>query len=170
MNARLPLDPFALGQPALWDPELERNALGLAMLARPMPPWLALEHFQPAVHQTLFRAVLALGKRTSADMLPRVAKLLRSKGKLFDRARHGWRSDRHSFPQLLSAVDLAEMCLEAEHAERMGWLVDFERLRELARQRALFETMQRLAIRLRCGDVSHAEARRALSEHFQEAK
>lgn len=169
MNARIPA-PFALGQPGLWDSELERNALGLAMLARPMPPWIAPEHFQPAIHQMLFRAILALGKRTTDDMLPRVASLLRNKGKLFAKSRHGWRSDRHSFPYLLGAVDLAEMCLEAEHSERMGWQVDFERLRELARQRALLETLQRVAIRLRHGDLSHKEARKVLADHFGEHK
>ena len=152
MNARIPLDPFALGQPALWDPETERNALGLAMLARPMPPWLAPEHFYPTQHQRIYEAVQTVGGH-----VVRVNVWLRESASKWG-------------PPIAGAVDLVEMCLEAEHAERMGWAVDFERLRELAKQRALLETLQRLAIRLRHGDVSHAEARRALSEHFQEAK
>ncbi len=152
MNARIPLDPFALGQPSIWDQETERNALGLAMLGHPMPRWLTPEMFYPSQHIRIYEAVLSVGGHVA-----KVNTWLRES------------ADKYT-PPIAWAHELAAMCLEAEHSERMGWIVDFERLRELARQRALLETLQRVAIRLRGGDLSHKEARKVLADHFQEAK
>ena len=150
MNARIA--PFALGQVPPWDAELERNTLGLAMLGRPMPPWLAPEHFFPTQHQRVYEAVQSVGGHVA-----KVNTWLRESASK-------WK------PPIAWAHELAEMCLEAEHAERMGWAFEFERLRELARQRALLDTLARVAIRLRGGDLSHKEARRLLSEHFEANK
>ncbi len=146
-----------------WDAELERNALGLLMLGQPAPAWLRPEHFFPAHHQLVARHALQLG----ASHL--VAAALRKEGRLWSKETHG-AIDRHSAPYLLSSVDLAEMVEEAVHAERMGWRVEWEQLRELANRRALCELMARLCIRLRAGDVGHEEARCELREHFKAVK
>lgn len=154
MNARVeaPESAFALGQVPPWDTELERNILGLAMLGRPMPTWLEPEMFYPSQHQRVYEAVQSVGGH--------VAKV------------NAWLRDSATkfAPPIAWAHELAAMCLEAEQADQMGWACDFEQLRELANQRALLETMARVAIRLRHGDLSHREARRVLSDHFGEHK
>jgi hypothetical protein len=139
-----------------WSPSLERQALGEALLSQPPPSWLTADHFFGGWHPTVFRAVLALSKRSTADMLPRVAKLLRSKGLLY---RGGQGYDRHG-SQLLSAVDLAEMVAEAEFARRMGWALPWDELRDLADQRRLLAATDRAGVLLRAGRVG--EARQAL--------
>lgn len=143
-----------------WSAEAERQALGEALLSQPLPDWLAAEHFFGGWHPTVFRAIRALQKRNPAGMLPRVARLLRSKGLLY---RGGQGYDRHG-SSLLSATDLAEMVAEAEFARRMGWPLPFEELRDLADQRRILAAADRAVTMLRAGNWSASEAREALKE------
>jgi hypothetical protein len=131
------------GNPVIprWSPETERNALGLAMLAYPVPTWLQADHFFSVEHQFIFRAAREAGS------LPGAAALLRSQGDLRVLCNNG-----------IASADLAEMCLEADHARRMGWPLPWDELRELADQRRLLDAMQRVTIELRGGQCSHAEA------------
>jgi hypothetical protein len=135
------------------DLQLERDAIGVALLGYPLPPWVSEHDFHAQQHRTVFRAVSELG---AGACLPTVAALLRSQGRLYTLA-HG--PDRHSVAyRLLSSVELHEMMDGADHTMRMGWPVDFDRLRELARQRRLFEAMRRAAIKLRAEACGFAEA------------
>jgi len=143
------------------DTELERNVLGAALLSEPLPAFLAPEHFFYAHHQLVFRAVLALRKRRTDDMLARVGRLLHGKGKLW---RPGPGQDRHSRPGQLTSFDLVEMTQEYVFAMRQGWAVDFERLRELAELRRLADVCERMAMRLRGGAVAIGEAKAELRE------
>jgi replicative DNA helicase len=131
------------------DLQLERDVIGVALLGYPLPPWVSEHEFYAQQHRVVFRAVSELGEKAC---LPTVAALLRSQGRLYTRS-HG--PDRHSVAyRLLNSVELHEMMDSADHTMRMGWPVEFERLRELARQRRLLEAMRRVAIKLRreaCG-------------------
>lgn len=144
----------SLGQSlaGLWDPECERAILGAAMLAEPMPAWLAPSHFFPTQHQRIYEAVQSVGGNVA-----RVNAWLRESSPKFG-------------PQVAKSHELAEMCLEAEHALRMGWALDFERLRELAKRRALLELLTRQTILLRGGEWSHAECYAGLKDYFRSSK
>jgi len=139
----------------LFDQELERNILGAAMLAEPMPRWLEPRHFFSTAHQRIYETVLEVGGNVA-----QVNAWLRESAPKYG-------------PILVKAPELAEMCLEAEHARRCGWALDFDRLRELAKRRAFVELAARLTIRLRAEgaeDMSHAEAIQAMREHLKEWK
>ncbi|HEY6921953.1 MAG TPA: hypothetical protein VI653_00680, partial [Steroidobacteraceae bacterium] len=70
----------------------------------------------------------------------------------------------------LSPIDLVEMTQEARWVLDRGWALDFERLRELAKRRALLETLTRQAILLRGGEWSHAECYASLKDYFKGAE
>lgn len=151
MNARLKT-PAVIERPAAippWDSELERNCLGLAMLGAKVPAWLAPEHFFALEHQRIYEAVQAAGRH--------VAKV------------NAYLREMH--PVLITQPTyLAECCLEADHALRMGWQIEWERLRELANQRALLEAMGRVEVRMRAGDLDCEAARLELRETFRSFK
>lgn len=151
MNARLKAPRVIERSPVVppWDAELERHVLGLAMLAYPMPAWLEPRHFFALQHQRIYEAVQDVG-----GCLPKVNVWLRE-------AAAKWS------PAVAGPAELAEMCLEADYAQRMGWAADFERLRELANQRALLESMARVEVRMRHGELSCEEARCELRETFR---
>lgn len=152
MNARIEAPAsIALDVPH-WAPEVERNILGAAMLGEPMPTWLASHHFFPTQHQRIYEAVQSVGGNVA-----RVNAWLRDS------------SSKWGAPVATSS-ELAAMCLEARHALSMGWALEFDELRELWRQRELVTCMQRVAIRVRAGELSHREARAALSDHFGSCK
>lgn len=153
MNARLPA-PAVIRESVVppWDQENERHILGLAMLAYPMPAWIEPQHFFPTQHQRIYEAVLDVG-----GCLPKVNVWLRESASK-------WKAP------IAGPAELAAMCLEADHAQRMGWAADFERLRELWRQRGLLDTMARVAIRLRHEALTHEEARAELRRHFLEVR
>lgn len=150
MNARIQTAPVLLGEllANIWDQELERNALGAAMLGWPMPAWLEPQHFFPTQHQRIYEAVQSVGGN-----IAHVNAWLRESS-----LKYG--------PPVATPVELAKMCLEWEHARDMGWEIDWEALREFARLRALLTEMRRLEIEIRAGNVSHREARKRLSGHF----
>lgn len=115
-----------------WDSELERNALGLALVGdSAVPAWLEPRHFYALDHARIFEAARATGALHLAA------------ARLRDVARSS---------ELSALVD------EAVHAVAMGWEFRWERLRELARQRELLETMARVAILLRASEIDHAAA------------
>lgn len=144
-----------------YDQELERNCLGLLLLGDAPPDWLTPEHFFPAHHQLIFRAVSALRKRRTTDLLARTATLLRGKGHLWTREMG---ADRHSKPGVLSSTDLALMVQEASWALRQGWAIDWLRLRELSEARALQTQLERLCVRARAAQVTRDEAVAELKE------
>lgn len=148
MSARLSAPRVIERQPVVgpWDPELERNCLGLAMLGGKVPAWLAPEHFYALEHQRIYEAVQAVGGH--------VAKV------------NAYLREMHK--ALISEPKyLAECCLEADHALSMGWAIEWERLRELANQRALLDAMRRVEVRVRAGDATCEEARTELRETFR---
>jgi len=156
MNApvlRLPEPTLGLTLSGMWDDELERNILGAAMLGEPMPPWLAPTHFFAGQHGCIYEAVQSVGGNVA-----HVNAWLRESSPKFG-------------PPVARSHELAAMCLEAEHARRMGWSFDFERLRELAKRRALVELFGRLVVQLRAGDdyhgLSHDEAIQAVRVHLK---
>ncbi len=155
MNARIShpaADSLGLVLAGLWDPELERNILGAAMLDEPMPGWLEPRMFFPSQHQRIYEAVQSVGPNPA-----HVNAWLRELAPPFG-------------PLLVKSDELAAMCLEAKFALDMGWALEFERLRELANRRALVEAMRRVEIELRADVLGHREARARLSDHFQGAK
>lgn len=151
MNARVetPESAFALGQVPPWDAELERNILGAAMLAEPMPAWLAPSHFYPSQHSRIYESVQSVGGNVA-----HVNAWLRDSAPKWG-------------PPLASARDLAEMAIEARWALDQGWALDFPKLLELHKRRALLECMTRQAVLLRHGEWSHDECYQALREHFR---
>lgn len=155
MNARLTVldvtDTLGLQLAGRWSPEAERTIVGSALLGDPMPRWLKPEHFFPTQHQRIYEAIQTVGGNVS-----HVNAWLRESAPPFG-------------PLLVESTELAEMCLEAEFARKMGWSLDehFETVRELWRQRGLLEQMARVAIQLRAGTMVHEEARVVLREHFQ---
>ncbi|HEY6924457.1 MAG TPA: hypothetical protein VI653_13380 [Steroidobacteraceae bacterium] len=151
----------------LCDIELERNILGAAMLAEPMPRWLAPEHFFPSHHKHIYQSVQAVGGN-----LPLVAAHLREGGRLFRADWHGYDRDRLSHSRL-SPIDLVEMTQEARWVLDRGWALDFERLRELAKRRAFVSLAKQLITRLSATgyeDMSHAECLEALRDYFKGVK
>jgi hypothetical protein len=136
----------------LWCDETERSVLGAAMLGEPMPAWLESRHFFPTQHRVIFEAVQSVGGNVA-----RVNAWLRESSPKFG-------------PPVAKSHELAEMCLEAEHARRMGWALDFDKLRELWRVRELMACMTRQAILLRHGQATHADCYQALREHFKSCK
>ena len=145
--------------PRCLDAELERQALGLLLIGDAPPPWFGEQHVPSGWHPVLLRAIVALRKRNPEQLLPRTARLLVRKGLLYRRETHN--SDRHA-SHLLSSVDLSEMVAEALHAQTMGWPLPWDELRELADRRGLLEKIERVAIRLRHGDLTAEEARKEL--------
>jgi replicative DNA helicase len=155
VNARISTpqaDSLGLVLAGMWDPELERNILGAAMLAEPMPAWLEPRHFFPGQHQRIYEAVQSVGGN-----IAHVNAWLRESAPEFG-------------PLLVKSDELATMCLEWKHARDYGWALDFAQLRELANRRALVETMRRVEIELRAEAIGHREARARLSDHFKETK
>ena len=153
MNARISTpaaDSLGLVLAGMWDLELERNILGAAMLAEPMPAWLEPRHFFPTQHQKIYEAVQSVGGNVA-----HVNAWLRESAPEFG-------------PLLVKSDELAAMCIEWRHARDFGWALDFAQLRELANQRALVETMRRVEIELRAEAIGHREARARLSDHFKE--
>ncbi len=152
--ARKPLDeqPLGLSLSALWDPELETNALGAAMLGEPMPPWLEPHHFFPTQHQSIYAAVLTVGANPA-----HVNAWIRESSPPFS-------------PPVAKSTDIAAICIEAKWALRMGWSLQLERIRELWQARRLVECMTRQAILLRNGQATHADCYAALKEHFKVTK
>lgn len=152
MNARIQTAPVLLGEllANIWDQELERNALGAAMLGWPMPDWLEPQHFFPTQHQRIFEAIRSVGGHVM-----KVNVWLRESA-----SKYG--------PPVASAAELSKMCDEWCFAQRMGWEIDWDALRELANLRGLVTTMQRTTVEIRNGVISHSEARKRLSAHFQE--
>lgn len=154
MNARIETRrrPLSLAVSAQYDAELERNALGAAMLGESYPRWLKPGHFFATQHGIIFEAVQTVGAGPH-----RVNEWLR--------ARSGqWSA------QVATSVELAEMCLEADHARRMGWAIDWDRLRELAKRRELLAAMRRVEVGFEHDGMSVREARAELSRVFQETK
>lgn len=158
MNARISVPPAAVPRQP-WDEELECAALGLALLGYPVPEWLDASDFFAETHRYVFRAVRELGDAAS---LPTVAALLRDQGRLAHR-----RATPHYADDALHSAHLALWCSEAQFAMDMGWAVDFAKLRELRNQRRLLEAMRRVEIAFEHEAMSHREARKALSEHFE---
>jgi hypothetical protein len=132
------------------DFELERDALGVALLGYPLPDWLCRDDFYGPLHRAIFDAARELGSTAS---LPTIAALLREQGKLLHLA-----PDRWSEPGRISSAELFEMMDAADHAMRMGWAVDFPRLVELRRQRELLDAMARARIGLEHGALDWCEA------------
>lgn len=129
------------------DPELERNAIGLALAGYKWPEWVTVEHFAGAKTRSAAEAVLAAG-----FSLHQVNAWLRERGLtvqygVTDGQRYKW-----------SASELVGLFQEAQHALDMGWLVDFDRLKELSDQRRLLRAMERVEIRLRHDDADFREA------------
>lgn len=157
MNARLSVPNHTdVIRPVPFDIELERNALGLALLGdSQVPAWLETRHFYTGQHQLIFKAA-----RESRGSLTGAAALLRERALL---AAFG-------APRMVSSAQLVTLTEEALQAVQMGWAIDFERLRELANQRALLATMERVAIRVRGGDLGHAAAIGELREHVRSCK
>jgi hypothetical protein len=146
MNARLPTPQVKPPwQPA--DYELEAEAIGVALLGYPLPPWLEPRDFHSGQLRAVFRAVEALG---SEACLPSVNAYLR------DVASGPFE------PAAMSAVELATIMQETDWSLRQGWVVDFERLRELADQRALLEAMAKVAIMFECEGGGVREAKTLL--------
>lgn len=159
MNARISVPPVAVPhQPH--DVELEAEVIGVALLGYPLPDWLQADDFFSGTMRTLFRAARELGDAAS---LPAMAALLRDQGHLYTA---GAGVDRHS-SYLISSVELVAMMQQAEFALERGWAVDFAKLRELRNQRRLLEAMRRVEIAFEHEAMSHREARKALSEHFE---
>lgn len=128
-----------------WSPELERQALGLLMLAYPFPDWLREKHFFAFEHKFLFRA----------------ARELRNVAQVAKRLRENYGAVQvHSYG--LRATDLAEMCLEAEHAQRLGWPLPWDELRELSETRRLLVKLFKAEVMLRSGEWTAGEARASL--------
>lgn len=123
------------------DLELERNALGLALIgdAR-IPGWLEPKHFFAIQHQQIFAAARAAGA------LDLAAERLRG---------------------VATGAELSALVDEAVHAVAMGWALDWRRLVELTHQRALLLAMERIAIRVRAGELDHAGAVGELREHVR---
>jgi hypothetical protein len=142
------------------DQELEELALGVALLGYPLPDWLSRFDFTGA-NALIFQAARELGGKAS---LPTVAALMRDQGTMFRAGLDG--ADRHSRPGMLSSLDLVAMLEHADWVMSMGWAVDFERLRELGKQRRLVECMQRAIIKLRHGAVETADVMREMEELF----
>ncbi len=142
------------------DIELEQLALGMALLGYPLPDWLSQECFT-GPHALIYKAARELGDKAS---LPTVAALMREQGTLFHAGLDG--ADRHSRPGMLNSIDLVAMLDQADWMLRMGWTVDYERLRELGRQRRLVECMRRALIKLRHEAVDTADVMREMEELF----
>lgn len=151
MNARLSAPRVIERQPVVgpWDPELERNCLGLAMLGGKVPAWLAPEHFYALEHQRIYEAVQAVGGHVA-----KVNAYLREMHKALV-----------SEPKYL-----AECCLEADHALSMGWAIEWERLRELWRQREFIAAMHIVEVKLRAGHSTCSEAVAELRETVRRVK
>lgn len=120
------------------DLELERNVLGLALIGdKAVPSWLEPKHFYGPAHSRIFEAARAAGAlHLAAAQLRDVAK----------------------------PAELSALVDEAVHAVAMGWEFDWRRLVELAHQRALLTAIERVAIRLRAGDIDFAAAVDELAE------
>ena len=132
------------------DIALEREALGVALLGYPLPHWLNRGDFYCGAHPFIFEAVEALGAGAN---LATVNAYLR---------------DVQSGPwdkPVASALELYAMFDEADHAMRMGWAVDFPRLRELALQRRLLEAVRRVEIGFEEGGLNWGEACEMLEAH-----
>jgi hypothetical protein len=127
--------------------ELERQVLGQAMLLRPLPSWLAPEHFVAGWNATVLRTIRELEPDCS---LPRVAARIRAERRNLTLELLGGKKS--------TSEDLMHMAQEAAFAERMGWNVDVEELRELADRRALLATLERVTVTVRRGDVPVAWA------------
>ena len=156
MNARISTPAIPLPSEDPRDLELEENALGLALLGYPLPNWLEPRDFWADQHRNIFAAIQELGDKAA---LPSVASLLRSQGKLaqYDATPlevTGW----------LHSAHLVAMMEGADHAMRMGWAVDFGRLRELSDRRRLLDAMRRVAIGFKHDSMDCAEARELLKE------
>lgn len=145
MNARLHSPPDNQ-----FDPELEREAIGAALLGLPWPPWLTVEHFAAGKHRIAARAVLALGKRAA---LHTVHASLREYGSVIQFA-----DSIDSQPHKWSSVELVALLEGAQFTRDMGWEVDYERLREMANQRRLLDAMSRVTIKLQHGAVDFEDA------------
>jgi len=154
MNARIEA-PAMLIAPN--DLELEENALGIALLGYPLPDWLEREDFWAGQHQHIFDAVRELGDRAN---LPSVASLLREQGYL---AQYDT-TPSFAVGRALHSCDLVRIMDGADFAMRMGWGVEFERLRELRLRRGLLDAMRRVEIQLRRDVIDAFEAGRLLRE------
>lgn len=149
MNARLPAPPVAALTLASDDPrdlELEENALGLAMLGYPLPDWLEESDFWATQHRYVFRLIEELGRDATLMSVAAAAR------------EHGMEAGRKFKPNPVTSVQLAAMVESADHAMRMGWAVEFERLRELRDQRRVLDAMRRAAIGFRHESMTAAEA------------
>lgn len=132
---------LAMRPPA--DAELERNALGLLLLGdKAVPAWLEAKHFYWLQHQLILEAVRLVG----ADLVAV--------------GRHFHEQDKPA----VKSSELSALVDEAVHAVAMGWAFDWPRLVELANQRALLAAIERVAIRLRAGDIDFAAAVDELAE------
>lgn len=147
MNARVSV-PRSLPPFVPCDYELEGEAIGVALLGYPLPDWLESSDFHGGPLRAAFEAVQALG---SGACLPSVYAYLRDVA-----------SGPHS-PPVLSSVELYELMDSADHAMRMGWCVDFARLRELRDQRRILEACARVQILLE-HEGSAGEAKAILKE------
>ncbi len=156
MNAVLrvvaPEPSLGLALSGMWDSELERNILGAAMIGEPMPSTLEPRHFFPSQHQRIYEAVQSVGGNVA-----KVNVWLRESSSKFG-------------PPVAKAVELAEMCIEARWALDQGWALDFPKLLELHKRRALLECMTRQALLLRAGEAEHSDVYQALREHFRSSK
>lgn len=151
MNARIKAPRVVERAPVIppWDAELERNCLGLALLGGKVPAWLAPEHFFALEHRRIYEAVQAVGGHVA-----KVNAYLREM----------------NAATIVQPTYLAECCLEADHALGMGWAIEWERLRELANQRALLDAMARVEVRMRANSLTCEEARVELREVFRSFK
>jgi hypothetical protein len=144
-----PAPSLGLTLSAMWEPELERNALGAAMLGEPMPPWLESRHFFPSQHQAIYEAVKSVGGHVA-----RVNTWLRESAPAYG-------------PIAAGPVELAAMCEEYACARSLGWAFEWAEIRELWRRRALVEACTRVVLKLRDGRLDHGQARGELAEHFK---
>ncbi len=155
MSARLPAPPP--WQPA--DYELEQNALGVALFGYPLPPHLERADFFGGPHRLVFDAVQALG--AGANLATVYAYLRDVLAAPVQQPRYGLDVTglRKTTGPVVTSVELVRWMDAADHAMRSGWAVDFDRLRELRRQRKLLEVIAKIQIGFRLGGLDWSEAK-----------
>ncbi len=145
MNARIKV-PVVAFIPS--DFELERDAIGLALLGYPLPDDLQRDDFFASQHRIVFDAIRELGN--AANLATVYAYLRDVKAQPYHQPRYERDATglRRSGAPAMSSVELFEMMDAADHAVTMGWAVDFPRLTELRRRRELLAAMRRATVLL----------------------
>ena len=150
MNARIPTAPV---DPS-WCPrdlELEELALGTALLGYPLPEWLQETDFWATQHRRVFGAIEVLGKDANLATVNAYCRDVLT---------------APTGPLVVTSQELFAWFSAAEFHLRMGWPLDYDRLRELAKQRRLVECMRRALIKLRHEVVETCDVMKELEELF----